>query len=423
VAKIMPGAAAPGSPSVLRRLNVARVLQTIRSGGPMPRSAVVQASGISKPTVNEVVETLLADGFITEVLDEGVDRPRRPGPRARLLRFNARRWLIAGADVEASRILVLLSDLDGTILSTARRPTPKGGKPDDVLRALRQAIRDAVARAEVGWESVKMVVVGTPGIVEPESGTVRLAPQLPGWEGRPLVRLLSQALGRSVRIEHDVHLAVTGEYWRGVAAASRSAVYVQIDVGVGMGVLIDGTIYAGADGAAGEVGYLPVVRGRRDTSGPTGLGPFEAAVGATAFARLAREAIAAGAGAGIEHGPDGEVSAAAVLAAARNGDPAAAGIVDTVLDDLAAGLACIAAVLNPEIVVLGGEVGVQLGDYVPRLQRLLNDAVPAPPRVHVTSLQDEAIALGAVRRGIEGVEEQIFHQIGVGGLVTTAAEG
>jgi predicted NBD/HSP70 family sugar kinase len=226
-----------------------------------------------------------------------------------------------------------------------------------------------------------------------------------------------------VRIEHDVHLAVTGEYWRGVAAASRSAVYVQIDVGVGMGVLIDGTIYAGADGAAGEVGYLPVVRGRRDTGGPTGLGPFEAAVGATAFARLAREAIAAGAGAGIEHGPDGEVSAAAVLSAARNGDPAAAGIVDTVLDDLAAGLACIAAVLNPEIVVLGGEVGVQLGDYLPRLQRLLNDAVPAPPRVHITSLQDEAIALGAVRRGIEGVEEQIFHQIGVGGLVTTAAEG
>jgi predicted NBD/HSP70 family sugar kinase len=414
VAKAMPGGAAPGSPSVLRRLNVARVLRTIRGSGPMPRSAVVQASGISKPTVNEVVETLLADGFITEVLDGAADRPRRPGPRARLLRFNSRRWLVAGADVEASRILVLLSDLDGTILGTARRPTPKGGKPDDLLRAVRQAIRDAVARAEVGWESVKMVVVGTPGIVDPESGTVRLAPQLPGWEGRPLVRLLSEALGRTVRIEHDVHLAVTGEYWRGVAAGSRSAVYVQIDVGVGMGVLIDGTIYAGADGAAGEVGYLPVVRGRARTGGPPGLGPFEAAVGATAFARLAGKAVADGAGAGMAQGPDGEVSTAAVLAAARDGHSAAAGIVDTVLDDLAAGLACIAAVLNPEIVVLGGEVGAQLGDYLPRLHRLLSDTVPAPPRVHITSLRDEAIALGAVRRGIADVEDQIFDQIGVG---------
>jgi predicted NBD/HSP70 family sugar kinase len=319
-----------------------------------------------------------------------------------------------GVDVEASRILAVLSNLDGAVLSTVRRSTPKGLGSDDVVRAVRQAVRDAVAQAEVGWESVKSVVVGTPGLVDPESGTVRLAPQLPGWEGRPLVRLLSDALTTPVLLVHDVHLAVTGEYSHGVAAGSQSAVYVQIDVGVGMGFLINGTIYAGADGAAGELGYLPIARDVLRADGPAGLGPFEAAVGATAFTRLASKAISDGDGERIRKAGDGNITAAAVLAAAQAGDDVASGIVDTVLNDLAAGLACIAALLNPEIVVLGGEVGVQLGDYVPRLQQHLNAAVPAPPRVHVTSLGDQAIALGAVRRGIESVEAQIFDQIGVG---------
>jgi predicted NBD/HSP70 family sugar kinase len=381
----------------------------------MPRSEVVQLSRISKPTVNEVVEMLLSDGLIMEAVDGSAVRPRRPGPRARLLRFNSRRWLVVGVDVEASRVLAMLSDLDGTVLGTSRRPTPQSGQPDDVLRAVRQTVRDAVAEGEVGWESVKAVVVGTPGIVDRDAGTVRLVPQLPGWEGRPVTRLLSDALATPVRVEHDVHLAVTGESWRGVAAGSRSVVYVQIDVGVGMGFLIDGAIYAGADGAAGEVGYLPVARALPRADGPAGLGPFEAAVGATAFTRLARDAIATGAGEGIkQQSGEGDITTADVLAAAGAGDPAASGIVATILDDLAAGLACIAAVVNPEIIVLGGEVGARLGDYVSRLQDQLNAAVPAPPRVHITSLQDQAIALGAVRRGIESVEAQIFDEIGVG---------
>lgn len=406
-----PGDTAAGSPSVLRRLNLAHVLRIIRSEGPMPRSDVVRVSGISKPTVNEVVETLLAAGLITESLDGGTERPRRPGPRARLLQFNSRRRLVIGVDVEASRILALLSDLDGTILGSARRPTPHGGRQDEVLRAVRQTVRDVVAQSEADWSAVRAVVVGTPGIVDRESGTVRLVPQLSGWEGRPLARLLSDALAAPVLLEHDVHLAVIGEYWRGVAAGLRNAAYLQIDVGVGMGFLIDGTVYAGADGAAGEVGYLPVVRSL-PAAGAAGLGPFEAAAGATAFSALAAEAIARGDETVLRPTDGGEVGAAAVLAAAHDGDRTAAGIVDTVLGHLAGGLASIAAVLNPEIVVLGGEVGEQLGAYVPWLQQQLDAAVPAPPRVHVTSLEDQAIALGAVRRGIDTVEAQIFDQLG-----------
>nr|WP_281386418.1 ROK family protein [Jiangella mangrovi] len=387
-------------------------MRVIRSEGPMPRSDVVRASGISKPTVNEVVETLLAEGLITESLDGGTDRPRRPGPRARLLQFNARRRLVVGVDVESSRILALLSDLDGTILGSARRPTPHGGRQDEVVRAVRQTVRDVVAQAEIDWSAVRAVVVGTPGIVDRESGTVRLVPQLSGWEGRPLARLLSDALAAPVLLEHDVHLAVIGEYWRGEAAGLRNAAYVQIDVGVGMGFLIDGTVYAGADGAAGEVGYLPVVRDLPTTAAAAGLGPFEAAAGATAFSAFAAEAIARGDETSLRPVDGGEVSASSVLAAAHDGDRTAAGIVDAVLGHLARGLASIAAVLNPQIVVLGGEVGEQLGAYVPWLQQQLDAAVPAPPRVHVTSLEDQAIALGAVRRGIDTVEAQIFDQIG-----------
>jgi DNA-binding transcriptional ArsR family regulator len=105
-----------GSPSALRRLNLAHVLRVIRVEGPLPRSEVARLSGLSKPTVNEAAERLLADGLIIESMDSGSDQRRRPGPKARILRFNSRRWLVVGVDVGGAKILAVLSDLDGNIL-------------------------------------------------------------------------------------------------------------------------------------------------------------------------------------------------------------------------------------------------------------------------------------------------------------------
>ena len=147
------------------------------------------------------------------------------------------------------------------------------------------------ASAGVDRSSLQAVGVGTPGVVDPVSGRVTLAPQLGGWEGIRLASRLEPAFPCSVLVDNEVHLSVLAERWRGSAQGIDDALYVQIGVGIGGGVLIGGDLYRGAGGAAGEIGYLPIFD---DDAERDGLGPFEHAAGGTAFARLGRRAAAAG---------------------------------------------------------------------------------------------------------------------------------
>jgi predicted NBD/HSP70 family sugar kinase len=376
----------------------------------MSRSAVVVSSGLSKPTVNEVVEGLLADGLIIESLDDSEQLPRRPGPKARLLRFNARRGLVVGVDIGAAKLLALLADLDGNIVATVRHPTPdKGAK--QVLVGIGEVVDEVVARAGVSREAVEVVVVGTPGVVDPSTGVVRFTPQFPDLHGQPLRDLLSRSLETPVLVQSEAHLAVAGEHWRGAAAELRNVVYVQIGVGVGMGILINGEVYHGAAGASGEVGYLPV--GGPPSDAVEDYGPFETAVGAGAFSRLAAEVISRGKGERILAAADGgEPGPEAVLRALEAGDRAARAIVNRILETLGQGLTSVTAILNPEMVVLGGGLARPLEAYLPRLEQTLASAVPAPPRLQVTALGDRAVAMGALRLGIEHVEAQLFAALG-----------
>jgi predicted NBD/HSP70 family sugar kinase len=248
-------------------------------------------------------------------------------------------------------------------------------------------------------------------VVDPESGTVRFVPQFPDWHGQPLQELLTQSLSAPVLVRSEAHLAVAGEHWRGAAAGAKSAVYVQMGVGVGMGVMIDGVVYRGAAGAAGEIGYLPI-SGSPAPQSPQGFGPLESAVGAAAFTRLAREAIENGKGAGIlAVATDEEPGPEAVIQAAAAGDRTAGAIVEAILTTLEKGLISITAVLNPEIVVLGGGLAPSLEPHLPRLQKALGSAVPVPPTLVITALADNATALGALRLGVDHVETQVFNSL------------
>jgi len=278
----------PGSPPLLRRLNSALVLRTIRAAGPVSRAEIAKETGLSKPTVNEVVELLLRAGYVHESVTYGELRPRRPGPRARLLSFRADLGHVLGIDIGANKILASVADLAGDILATERRRTAARGPLDaeDRLAEVRTAAGAALASVGVQRASLKAVAVGTPGVVDPVTGEVTLAPQLEGWEGIRLGRLLGRSFPCPVLVDNEVHLAVLAERWRGAAQDIDDAVYLQVGVGIGAGILIGGELYRGAGGAAGEIGYLPLVDGYQPPG--LGLGPFEFSAGGNAFARLAR---------------------------------------------------------------------------------------------------------------------------------------
>src|SRR3954452_2259297 len=161
-----------GSPQLLRQLNSAHVLRAIRTHGPISRAELAKRIGLSKPTVNEVVEGLLGEGLVLETDADGDERPARPGRPARLLRFRADLGNVLGIDIGANKLLVLVADLNGDVLASQRRAVRPVERADAaaLLKAVQAAATDALAAARVRRASLQAVGVGTPGIVDPSGG-------------------------------------------------------------------------------------------------------------------------------------------------------------------------------------------------------------------------------------------------------------
>jgi len=399
------------SPPLLRRLNSALVLDLIRSRGPLSRTDLAALAGLSKPTVNEVVELLKAAGYVSESAAAPGGGPRRPGRPARLLRFRADLGHVLGIDIGADKVLALVSDLSGSIVGSHRRATGGDGRPRRaaLLRDVRAAAAAALRAGSVKRDSLTSVGVGTPGVVDPTSGRVTLAPQIEGWEGIELAREIGRSFPCPVVVDNEVHLSLLAERWRGAARGVDNAFYVQLGVGIGGGILIGGELYRGADGAAGEIGYLPF--GGDEDASKLGPGPFERSAGAHGFASLGRAAASGADGALLSElagGDPGAVTAETVFAAARRADPAAARVVSTLVERIARGVAAGVAVLNPEAVIVGGGISQAGPALLEPLERRVRELVPLPPPLVASALADEATALGAVRAAIEVADERLF---------------
>jgi predicted NBD/HSP70 family sugar kinase len=399
-----------GNPQLLRQLNSAHVLRAIRAHGPISRADLAKTIGLSKPTVKDVVEALVFDGIVVEEEGDGDGRPTRPGRPARLLRFRADLGNVLGIDIGADKLLVLVADLNGDVTATERRRVRAADRADAaaLLALVERTAADALAAAAVDRPSLRAVGVGTPGVVDPGSGRVSLAPQLGGWEGLALARRLEPSFPCPVLVENEVHLSMLAEQWRGAAQGVDDALFVQAGYGIGGGLLVGGRLYRGANGAAGEIGYLPVA----GDGGPhDGLGPFEHAAGGGAYARHGRRVLDEDAGTRLLELAGGDpdaIDAEVVFAAARAGDVAAARVVETLVERLATGIAAAVVVLDPRAVIVGGGLS-RAGDALLRpLTGRLGELVPIPPHVVLSDLGEEAVALGAVRLAVQTVEEGLL---------------
>ena len=160
-----------------------RVLRVIRADGPISRAELARSTGLSKPTINGVVELLLESGYLKERVADVDSQTRRPGPRSRLLSFRGDLGHLLGIDIGADKVLVVVADLTGDVLGMVRRRTRAGDRrtAETLLDLVRAATDEALATAEVDRSSLQSVGVGTPGVVDPVSGRSTLAPQLRGW--------------------------------------------------------------------------------------------------------------------------------------------------------------------------------------------------------------------------------------------------
>lgn len=401
----------PGSPALLRRLNSALVLRTIRASGPLSRAELARTTRLSKPTVNQVVEDLLAGGLIVESAMYDRPHPPRPGRPSRLLSFRPDLGYVLGIDIGADKILVLAADLNGAVVAANRRRTATQARQgaEALLAELQGAVYDALASGGIPLARLKGAGVGTPGIVDPVSGRVTLAPQITGWQGIQLGKYLEKWLPCPVLVDGEVHLSLLAERQVGAIQRINDAVYIHIGVGIGCGILIGGEIYRGANGAAGEIGYLPLPDGAPTSE--EGAGSFEVAAGGEAFARHGRHAAARPGGAllrALAGGNPEAVDAGIVFEAARRNDTVAQAIVDQLIALLARGVASVVVTLNPEVVLIGGGLARAGQDLLAPLAARVRAMVPRPPQFVLSSLGDEAVALGGLQRAIQLVNRDVL---------------
>ena len=267
-----------------------------------------------------------------------------------------------GVDLGGTKIHSLVTTPDGQVLGEDRCLTEAAQGPDAVIERLVASLRRALEAAGLGVEAVVGVGVSSPGPCDPARGIVGDAPNLLGWHEVPIVRIVSEALGVPAVLENDGAAACYGEYRFGVGRGHRHIVYVTLGTGIGGGILIDGRIYQGASGAAGEVGHLILVEdGPRCNCGARGC--LEALASGTAIAREAAAVVESGRSPLLAKlAAGGRATPELAHKAALQGDAASREVIARAGRYLGLGLVGILSSFNPQALILGGGL-IGLGDF------------------------------------------------------------
>lgn len=304
-----------------------------------------------------------------------------------------------GVDLGGTKIHTVVATPAGEVLGEERCATGAAEGPDAVLGRLIGTIRGSLNRAGLASDAIAGVGISSPGPCDPKRGVVTNAPNLTGWQEIPIVRIVSEQMGVPALLENDANAACYGEYRFGAGRGFKHILYMTLGTGIGGGIIIDGKIYEGASGAAGEVGHITI-----DQNGPPcncgGRGCLEALASGPAIAREAASAIAAGRSPLLAQLAGGGAPAPEhVLAAAQRGDDVAAGIIEQAGRQLGIGLIGLLNCFDPQALILGGGL-LGLGDrYIGTAVRLARERAFAQIVADVTitkaALGERAGALGA----------------------------
>ncbi len=388
----------PGTPSLLRELNDRSALELLLTGGPMTRAQLGTHTGLSKVTASQLLSRLEERGIVAVAGELAGGR----GPNAALYAVVPSTAYVAGLHVEHDEISAGVADITGTVVS---RISVNPSTAEDPVNLVRGAVLAACAEAGVPPESLRAFVIGTPGVLDPRTGDPRLAVNLPAWHEGVLAALRTD-LDRPVTLENDVNLAAMAERAVGAAAGADDFVLVWLGVGLGLATMLGGRLHRGAGGAAGEIGYLPVpgVPLPQDVTHPA-TGAFQRLVGAQALVPLAAEY-------GFRESTAARAVATAVQAVARGERPGAAFLAE-LAGRVATGVAAVSVVLDPGLVVLGGDVGLAGGaELASRVADEVGRISPARPTVVPTAVDGAPVLRGAILAAVDQARTELLASIG-----------
>ncbi|GAA2305567.1 ROK family transcriptional regulator [Streptomyces kunmingensis] len=363
--------------SRMREMNQLSIVWALRGNPPSTVTELAGRAGLSRPAVDVLVQALVTDGW-AEVEEPGASSV--VGRPARRFRFRATAGHALGIDIGVHKILVMVSDLEGDIVRTARRPVDPEAAPEARLAAVDSVIDEVLADAGMTPSDIWAVTVGVTGPVDATGRTTLFSP-LPGWHTTDPAAHLATRFTCPVQVENDCKLAAVAERWKGVAQDADDIVFLLAGLRTGAGLILDGTLRRGHGGAAGEIGALKAVRWL------TAPDHLESCPGVPATA--------------------GE-AAAWVFQAAREGDRDAKTAVRRYARDLAIGVAALVLALDPQVVVYGGGFSRSADVILDPLRRELTKHCLRLPELRTSTLGDESVALGALRLALDEIDSRLL---------------
>lgn len=379
-------------PSLMRALNEQMLLEQIRRLDCVSRSDLTAVSGLSKPTVAAALATLESEGLIEVAGRISGRRGRAPS----LYQLRPEAGFVLGLDVGREYVRGAIADLSGAIRARGQRkvhPASSAGRVSELV-----ALADELAASvKIKRSTVTVTVIGSPGIYDRRRDALFMARGLPGWQRPQVLTELRRAFGQDMVVENDINLAALAERDVGTAQGVANFGFVSVGTGIGLGLIIDGKLHRGSHGGAGEIGFMTLGSNASvDPKDASRRGWLESAASAAGVVRAAKHAKMSGV-----------VTARRIFAEAEQGDVLCAQIVTDEAKLLAQAIASITAVVDLDLVVLGGGIGQ--GDYfVELVSRELRPLVRLPIALRASALGEDAIVQGSLAVGAEHAWQRVM---------------
>jgi predicted NBD/HSP70 family sugar kinase len=371
----------------MRQQNAAQTLAVLFRAGPLKMADLQRESGLSRRTLELILDDLTASGWVTEV-DPAPSRT--VGRPARTFGFRYGAGHIVALQLEAGQIHATVADLAVEVLADRRLTLPITTSRRERLSLLDRCVADLLADAGVDRTSVVAVTVSTPGIVQ-DDGTVDLPITMPEWTGFSLSEAVGELFDCPVRVENDAKLAALGEKWSRDGAVRDFVYLFGDDERIGVGLIVQNELYRGRNGGAGEVTWAPQL-GLRSLSSPLLIGLDD-------------------------EGAATHETAQGIADAARAGDPGALAEVRRIAEALVPAITVIAWLIAPEEIILGGTLGTVQDLLIPALETALeaNDR-PIWSSFRGSQYGENSVLNGCLRMCVESLGEDLFVPSRVGAI-------
>jgi predicted NBD/HSP70 family sugar kinase len=395
----------------LSHLGSLEILQLIRAHGAISRSQVAESTGTSPFLVSRICDSLLAAGFISEAGHGDSTGGRRPT----LLSLRKDFGRLIGVHLGTVNVRIALSDFKGNLLDYIKDKSHANKGPEVAMRHVTDLIDKMLHKAKLNRGELHGIGIGVSGVLDRRTGVTLFWPKLPLWVNVPVRQILEERYKTLVGLDDTSRTQAFAEYRLGAANSAKHFVYIAVGAGIGAALFLNGELYSGAGGFAGEFGHMTV-----SETGPLcscgNRGCLETMVSASTIIRKARQGLSAGLSntlMELAQGDGQKISVEIVASAARQGDRFARRLLLEIGTYLGRGIVGLVNLLNPELIVIGGGVANAVGDLLlPEIDRVIRDRAMIQGvnqvEIRVSRLEEKDWALGATLAIAEKALAQSF---------------